>query len=143
MPRIRALTTKPVDYVLDCQKDDPKTEQIVWKIRPLTAKEYAKLQDSLKFDYSNQSIKELADIAINPDNAIEVVHKIKNLYEHIYNTLCYGLIGWENFRDEQDNLVEFEKNMEDNLSMIPRDFQMELAGKISELSTLKETESKN
>lgn len=143
--KVRALSTKPVDYVLECQLNDPKPEQVIFKLKPLSSKQFAILQDSLKVEYTKESIQKLSEEAssVNENSALEVLSKIKNFYEHIYNTLSYGLIGWENFRDSEDEVVAFSKNMEENLSMIPREYQMELATKISELSTLTPGELKN
>jgi len=143
--KIRALTTKEIDYVLECQREDSPEEQVVFKLKPLSARQSAVLQDSLKIEYTKENLAKMKQEAENltDDNALDLVSKIKNFNEHLYNTLSAGLVGWSNFKNDFDEDVVFSKNMEDNISMIPTEFRMELATEITKLSTLKDSERKN
>jgi len=143
--KIRALTTKEIDYVLECQREEPAEEQVVFKLKPLSARQSAVLQDSLKFEYSAENVAKMRqDVeTMSDDTARDVISKIKNLNEHLLNTLSVGLVGWSNFKDESDNEVMFSKNMDENLTKIPLEFRMELANQIAQLSTLMDSERKN
>ncbi len=143
--KIRALTTKEIDYVLECQKEEPVEDQVAFKLKPLSARQSAMLQDGLKIEYTKENLAKMKEDAenITEDTAMDLVSKIKNFNEHLYNTLSMGLVSWSNFKDEEGNEVPFSKNVEDNISKIPTEYRMELATEITKLSTLKDTERKN
>lgn len=143
--KIRALTTKEIEYVLECQKDEPIEEQIKFKLKPLSPRQSAVLQDSLKIEYTKENLAKMREDAenLNDENALELVSKIKNFNEHLYNTLSAGLVGWSNFKDEDENEVMFGKNIEENIAHIPVEYRMELATEITKLASLKDSERKN
>jgi hypothetical protein len=53
--------------------------------------------------------------------------------------LKYGLIGWENFKDESGELIEFSRIL---ISKVPGDTLFELAGRIFKTSMLGDTDKK-
>ncbi len=108
-----ALNLKAVDFVLKCDKDLPPEEQTIFKIKPLTAKQYMEMADTM--EYSGETVKHMGLAT--------------------YNMLKIGLIGWKNFKDAEGNDVSFITNMDDNLNRIPADYRMELSTKITELTT--------
>lgn len=143
--KIRALNIHEVDYILECQKDDPKEDQIILKLTPLSAKQHAVLQDGLEFKFDKKSIKQMQKDLDKGDEetALSIMQKIGNFNEHLYKTLKCGLVGWSNFLDDAGNEVKFGSDMDENINKIPRDYHMELSMKIMDLSTLKAEEVKN
>lgn len=148
--KIRALTLSTVDYVLECQKEDAKEDQIIFKLKPLSARQQAQLQDGLDFEIDSASIKKLRKDAekiekgkVSQEDAYDLMRKIKNFNEHLYNNLRCGLVGWENFKDEKNKAIKFDDtNIDAMLDLIPRDYHMELATQVMDLTTLKEEEKK-
>jgi len=120
-----SLNLNKVPYILECDKDQPVEKQTTFYIKPLSAKQSASLQDSMKFSGSGEG----ASMTNIGSNTLEMV-KI-------------GLVGWENFKDEVGNEIKFLKDMDANLDRLAVSYRYELAGKIMELSNLSEPEAKN
>lgn len=109
---------KTHDYVCKCDRDLPKSEQAIFKVRFLTAKEQAKARDTL---YSVTGFGEnRQEKLLTGTTALEA--------------LRIGLKGWENFRYE-DTGEEIPFN-EDNLSCIPPEQRDEIANYIRGISEI-------
>ncbi|BDQ01947.1 MAG: hypothetical protein KatS3mg036_0501 [Ignavibacterium sp.] len=122
-----ALSRKTVDYILESDRKLDKSEQTIFKIKPLSAKQYARIQDSMRFSRKD-----------NGDSNIE------NLGTYTYEVLLYGLVGWENFKDADSQEVKFNsKAVDESIDYLPIDVRYELANAIMELSLLGGDKEKN
>lgn len=127
-----ALTIDPREYVLLSERELPADRQTVFLIRPLTSREYARIDDKLRFSKD--------EIVINE----KPVRVLENLNDTVIEKLLCGLVGWKNFKYATGaecpfNDTEREHNL-DHLSPIHR---MELASAIDDLSKLSEGDVKN
>lgn len=122
-----ALTRKTIDYILESERQLDKSQQTIFKIKPLSAKQYAKIQDSMRFHRKEDGEQ-----------------NIENLGTYTYEVLIYGLAGWENFLDQEGNQVKFNsKSYDENIDCLPLDIRFELANAIMELSILGGEKEKN
>jgi len=105
-----SLSLKPVDYVLECDRELPAEEQTIFKLKPLSMKTSA----------------ELGDI-VREDNGISL-----NRGEQIVFILNKCLVGWSNFKDDKGKEIKFDGD----LSRLLTEWGLELFNKINEISTL-------
>jgi hypothetical protein len=129
----RALTLQTIKYILDEDKKLTKDKQTIFILKPLSAKENAELIDGMKFTKAKKGKKKIDDDDID----------ILNKGSYLYQLLCYGLIGWENFFYEDDKLAEWTNDIEENLNKISSENRMELSTKIAEISNPERKQSKN
>ena len=112
-----ALTLKEQNYILECDRELEPQLQTTFKLKPLSAKVFSELQDLLKIETHGE--------------------RIANIGSYTHQVLMYGLVGWDNLKDENDNVVVFTTNKEDNLDKLSPLFRSELANAILEMSSLK------
>lgn len=121
------------DYVLESQRDDKKQDQIIWKLKMLSAKE-----------------DELLD---NAWSLVEGEMKL-NLGTQTRLALDIGLVGVENFFYADGTPVTIERSTrkmhgfvrqltDETLSAIPKEVRGELAKAIMEGSQIGEEDVKN
>jgi len=104
-----AIAVKPkktFDYILKDDRKAPSESQTVWKLRGLSISEQTDVQDSLRTEIESSG---------------ETTYKTGTL---LLKTLRAGLVGVENFRDEEGAIVKFET---DTLGMVTYDFLDRLA----------------
>ena len=58
----------------------------------------------------------------------------------IIKALAYGLVGWENFKDESGNDIEF---IPENFKLIPGNVRLKIASKLVTSSIIGEVQEKN
>jgi hypothetical protein len=122
-----AITKKSSEYILDQDKELDKLEQTIFNIKPLSAKQYAKIQDTMKLSRAD-----------NGETNIE------NIGSYTYDVLVYGLEGWSNFKDETGNQVKFNsKSIESSIDYLGVEMRYELANAIMQLSVLGGDKEKN
>jgi|WetSurMetagenome_2_1015567.scaffolds.fasta_scaffold437557_1 hypothetical protein len=114
------------NYICESDKSLPEDEQTIFTLKPLSAKSYALLQDSLKIEQDEQGNT-----------------KITNVGTHSLNILKGGLVNWSNFKDAEGNETPFVKDMDENLSRIPFEIRSELANEIINSSILSGKALKN
>lgn len=116
------------DYVLQEERDLPIEQQTVWKIKVLTARELAEIEDNTS--------------RIDKEGVLQVRHG-----SVVLNTLRKGLRGWENFQDAQGNPVPFRDNngvpREDNFDRMRPAWRREICNAITEQNRLTADQVKN
>ncbi len=122
------------EYVLECERELPETEQTIWLLRALTGREYARIQDL--------NIRMTTDLARESSQELQVTPG-----RVVYGTLALGLVGWRNFgiRDPVNGNRRLVEYSEEEIDRVPYDpAAIELAGHIlNELSSVKKAEAKN
>ena len=108
-----AITLDVKNYVLEEDQGLDEKEQTVFKIKPLSAKEYAAFGDSLKFDKDGT---------------------LQNIGYASLHFLEKGLVGWKNANGKE---VKFP-----NLDALSIEQRAELTNAISDLTTIKKTDQK-
>lgn len=120
-----ALSLDSKEYILECDRDLEESQQTIFYIKPLSAKEQANIQDSIKFTDGETTT-------------------VANFGTHSLNLLKAGLTGWKNFLDAEGNQIKFlSKDPEGNLNKIPAEYRYELAAKIMSMSSLSDNQVKN
>lgn len=112
------------DYVLKEDRDLPPEQQTVFKLKVLSARELARLEDSVS--------------VMDKDGNWQVKVGTKTL-----EILSCGLRRWDNFRDRNGNLITFVGSMDDNFDRLRPEWRRELADAITEQANLSEDERKN
>jgi len=120
-----SLNLNKVPFILECDRDEPEEKQTTFYIRPLSAKQSATLQDSMKF------------------SGVGKEATMQNIGSNTLDMVRIGLVGWDNFKDEEGKDIKFLKDMDANLDRLAVTYRYELAGKIMELSNLGDEEVKN
>jgi hypothetical protein len=119
----------PFDYVLREERALPISEQTIFHLRPL---EHAERVDI----YQTEATQE-------DDGSITVKG---NPLRRAAKILFYGLLGWDNLRDQDDKPVAFRKGkaaIPDELLTLIQAWEIELANAITEGSELSKESSKN
>ena len=103
------------DYVLQVERNLPKEQQTVWKLKTALAKTKAKIRDHL----------------IYASGVAQARHERFNLGMVNYMVLQHGLKGWENFGDvkftpDKDGLAS-----EVSISYIPEEHHAEISNAIN------------
>jgi hypothetical protein len=118
-----ALTRKQITFILEEDKEQDESLQTKFSIKPLSAKQYAAVQDSMHFTGKGED----ATITNSGAYALEV--------------LKYGLTGWSNFKNEDGQEVKFNtRNIEESLDYLSVSNRYEISAAIMELSILGEKE---
>lgn len=116
------------DYVLKGDRKLPVEQQTVFKLKVLSAKELARLEDNI-------SLMDLNGVMQVKSGSI------------ILETLRIGLRGWDTFHDKNGNLIEFRDNngkpRDDNFDLLRPEWRRELANAITEQTKLSGDEIKN
>lgn len=121
-----ALQLKQTDYILEEDRELDKKEQTIFKLKPMSAKQYAVIQDAMKLEGKGEDLK------------------MGNLGSHTLNVLECGLVGWDNLLDIEGNPVKFKtKDVMANIDILPVNYRFELASAIIEQTFLKDKERKN
>lgn len=121
-----ALSTDKQEYVLDSDKDLDVKEQTTFFIKPLSARQFATVQDKMKISSDNKNFS------------------INNIGSYTLDILQMGLTGWSNFLDSKGTQIKWHnKDMNDNLDRLYSDARFELSTAIMDLSNLKEANKKN
>lgn len=121
-----ALSINKTEYILKSDKDLDKKEQTLFFIKPLTARQFATVQDAMKISGDDKRFS------------------IDNIGTYTLDILQMGLVGWDNFLDIEGKPVKWnEKNMDKNIDRIPADARFELSTQVMDSSNLKETQSLN
>lgn len=121
-----ALTLTVKDYILEDDKKLPKEKQTVFKLQPLSAKQFMEFQDQYKYEGFGEEIR--------PLNVNTVSHEV----------LKVSLIGWTNLKTIDGKEVKFIKDdMESNLDKLQYGDRLELFNEIMALSQLSAEKSKN
>lgn len=127
-----------VEYVAKCQRGEPKEDQVVWLIRPLSAKESADIQNNLF--RSEGWGKQRREQFLTGTQVVLVLRR--------------GLVGWKNFKYEDDTSVDWEdpnvekteegrdRIMDRNLDKIPASLRQELSDEIRGEAELGEDEER-
>lgn len=121
-----ALSTDKKEYILDSDKDLDTKEQTTFFIKPLSARQFAAVQDKMKISSDTKNFS------------------IDNIGTYTLDILKMGLVNWKNFLDADGKEIKWHnKDMEDNLDRLYSDARFELSTAIMDLSNLKEKEIKN
>ena len=121
-----ALSTDKQEYVLDSDKDLDTKLQTTFFIKPLSAKQFAAVQDKMKISSDTKNFS------------------INNIGTYTLDILQMGLVGWSNFVDAEGKQIKWmNKDMEKNIDRIPADARFELSTQIMDSNNLKEDDSKN
>lgn len=123
---IRAISLKPVEYI--SKHDDPDNPTI-WLIRGLTRLEWMEVENTLQS----------SEIVMDGDNIKQIANK-QNVGTVTKLLVDNGLVGWRNFLDEDGKEIPFTK---ENFDRIPKEICDELAGQISNLTSLSKEEQGN
>lgn len=132
-----ALTLKSEEYILKDDLEEPKEEQTLFLIRPLTYGQRCTLQDGL-----------LSTAAASKKNiGSEAMTSVKSGTWEM-NTILYGLDKIENLKDPNGALIEYLPKMasdkkKDVLSRLKADWLSEIAERIRLISGIGEEEEKN
>jgi hypothetical protein len=120
-------------YVIESDRDRPAEEQTQFRLRPLT---YSESIECNRGEFRQNA-------------AGEVVYT-SDRFGHAAKILFFGLMGWENFRDSDGNVVEFRRMDRGGKRVIPEElltliqpWAIELANAITEHAELTKEASKN
>lgn len=119
-----ALNLEKKEYILEIDRDVEVEKQTKFFIKPLSAKQSAAIQDSMKISKEGNAT-------------------IDNIGSYTLDILKSGLVGWDNFVDSEGNQIKFSKHQDDNIDRIPLEYRYELSSAIMELSNLGEDKEKN
>lgn len=112
------------DFILEEDQKSPKEEQTVFKLRPLTARQRALVQDCSELASDGVSIKmHVGTIQLK--------------------TVEAGLVSWSNFKDAAGVEVKFGKNAMKNMDRLPVQVITQLYAAITDLNTVGAEEEKN
>jgi len=115
---------KIVRYVLERDQKLPKEKQTIFLLRVLKAKELADIKDSMS--------------VVLPTGRV-IVHR----ETAVLKTLALGVTGWENFKGEDGNNVQFIAGAEINWDYLEPDDRIELSNVIHGYARVTEQEEKN
>lgn len=115
---MRALSLKNRDYVVTDERKLPTKQQTVFKLKTLSAREIAELEDIL---YSRETV-------VRDEGAVISEALTRKTGTYSLRALQMGLIGWENFLGHQDKPIPFD--LKEHLDSIPRKYRDELATEI-------------
>ena len=123
--------TKPFDYILTEDRDKPLEDQTVFKLKVLTARELANVEDGMA-----ALISDTGEVAIKTGS-------------QLLKILQFGLRGWENLKDGSGNDVPYRgrgpsgEPHPETLDKVQPHHRRELADTITEVNRLDEEEAKN
>lgn len=112
------------DYILKEDRDLPAEQQTVFKLKVLSARELARLEDSVS--------------VMDKDGNWQVKVGTKAL-----EILSCGIKGWENLRNRAGIFIPFSGIMDNNFDLLRPEWRRELADAITEQANLSEDERKN
>lgn len=122
-----------IRYIPKCDRELPAERQTAFLLRPMKAKDAAKMQDGA------------AEIDLARDQKDSTLRLRSGTQE--LEVLRLGLAGWENFKDANGAEVEYRENngnpRPEVLDRIPAKIRRELAEAIIEGGTLSESAGKN
>ena len=124
---IKALSLKPIDHV--SKFEDAEGEPTIWKVRGLTRLEWLEVENSI----------ESSSVVMDGENIKQISNQTNNGTVHKL-FMDYGLVGWENFLDDEGMAIEFSSANKDR---IPKEIRDELAAKVSSLTSLSASQRKN
>jgi hypothetical protein len=128
-----AISTDRREYVLAAEQSLPREKQTRFFIKPLSGRERARLDDMARYSETSRKIKSEGFELQIPDNANEIT----------FETVCIGLVGWENLLYESGGECPFTESNEKNLSHLDDLTIQELYLEIKSLSSLTEAEAGN
>lgn len=131
---IQAIDPKAtIRYIPKCDRDQPVENQTVFLLRPLTARDAARMQDDIAEVMTGKK-SENSTMKINSGS-------------NVLRALELGLAGWENFKTADGHDVEWRENAgkprPEMLDCLPADIRRELAEVIIEGRELPEASAKN
>lgn len=131
---IQAIDPKAtIRYVPKCERDLPVETQTVFLLRPLTARDAARMQDDIAEVMTGKK-SENSTMKINSGS-------------NVLRALELGLAGWENFKTNDGKDVEWRENngkpRPEMFDCLPADIRRELAEVIIEGRDLTESSAKN
>ena len=126
------------DYILECDRELSDGEQTVFKVRPLSAADQAKIDDNIASVQGASMEMEDKDRKVKlPLTTAAVAHR--QLLK-----LTYALVGWSNLKDTQGELVKFEPlTPEQRHDILYQNWRDELCEFIDSLSYMAEAQLKN
>lgn len=104
------------DYILEADRELPKSGQTTFHLRSLTPSELAEVND-LGFMHQVQGGKRTGEVRATP--AAQVLR-----------TLQCGLTGWTNLLDSKGKQVKAPADVDDRIAMIDEEARIELAREI-------------
>ena len=114
----------PYNYVVTDEQELPSEQQTTFKLKNLTVREMERLKNSLfRKQGSGKKAKEELLLGSQERQSLEM-----------------GLVGWENFLDQEGNPIDFQTA---NIDWIPAKARAEIALEIRGESELSEDEEKN
>lgn len=121
------------EYVLECDRDKPREEQTRFKVRWLTYKEQVKIEDNIVSSRIGRKGED-SEMRIASGSAERDILKA-------------GLVGWENFKDEHGQEVEFKRRgdqvTDECLDRLHTDWRKEIANFITDQGKISKDEEKN
>lgn len=132
------IARKPGGTFNYVSKNDPDKENpTVFHLKNLDASDQARIEDSLATGKAPVGGSRDEDVRIEVSSGTNVLR-----------ILNAGLDGWENFKDENGNEVEFIKDgrgkpKSDMFNYLPPSLRRELSNAITEGNTLSEEQEKN
>lgn len=119
---------KVFDYVLLCDREQPKEQQTIFHLKVLTARELADIEDKAA----------RADMQGNLEFRSGT---------QIIRILNAGMKGWSNFKNAAGEEVAFRENngapRQENWDVLRPEWRRELANAITEQNALTEADQKN
>lgn len=121
-----AITRNEVEFILEEDRKLDADEQTIFTIKPLSARDYAVVQDRLKLKGSGDDMS------------------IENASSYNLDVLKLGLKGWSNFKNAEGNEIVFKpKDVLGSIDYVNVDYRYEIATAIIELSVMGEVQIKN
>lgn len=129
------------EFVLSCDKELPHEQQTKFFVMPLSSKHLIEINDlcSKGEGMFVETVWEKGD-----ERRIQKTPVIATEQEREDATVSRGLVGWENYKDEEGNEIEFAKlSSEERLNRLYPAWRSEIAMFIDSLNYPSEGELKN
>lgn len=133
-----AITTDPRDYVLMADRDLPPDQQTIFKIKPLSTADRARIDDLIEI-YEDGRTVEITDAKGEKKRIVP----FKNPSRRYYETVSSGLVGWSNLRFADGTDCPFKDSQSENLNCLGNQIITELFIEIDSLSEPKKAELEN
>ena len=129
-----------INYVLESDREKPESERTVWKIKPIAARQWARIKDRLA------AVNTSSDRGKDGDGDGTKVSVAMGMQET--EAIRHGLVGWENLKVGNGTPFEFQPNANgqiswDQLDWIRAKDREEIAGAIQGMTEPSDEEMAN
>src|SRR5512139_1751638 len=100
--------SRAFDYVLEEDRKLEKDEQTIFHLKVLSARELAQLEDAM------------STVKLGTEGTMQI-----NSGSHVLKVLDMGVVGWDNLKGENGNLIAFDKKDQKRWDYLRPDWRRE------------------